>query len=180
MTAALVLALLGLWFLRRAVRDFASGHARNADLKLRFSVLAWLPMCFGPMTSVSYIVFEVTPDWLFWTGLLLWLSLAASTLVRLRSLNDETGKLFRTSILLSLLFWLSALAFGIPVFGHETGPTPTLRTSPLHFATWLMSCATVVMLIAAIYLAGPRKGALQNAVPAALVGLFVIVVGASF
>ena len=176
MTACLILALIGFWSERAALRSKVSGRKGTSVRWLTVATLAWLPMCFGPMTSISHIVFEVTPEWMFWPGLagcLLGALYAAKTSF---SVGTARRHAFEFWVLVSVSAGTLAVLAGIPVHGREVGRTPTLATSPFHAATWLFSCAAVLALILAIRAAMPRGTMLRMVGPAMLTGMLLLAV----
>jgi hypothetical protein len=174
MTACLFLALIGFSSALAAVRSQQSGRSSTAVRWLILATLAWLPMCFGPLTSISHIVFEATSEWQFWPGLAICLLLAGSALRTSLSVRTANGHALEFWVLLGVSAGTLAVLTGVPVHGHETGSTPTLATSPFHAATWLFSCAAVLALIVAIRAAMLRGTMIRAVVPAMLTGLLLL------
>lgn len=165
--------------LRSGIRAVERDKRRRAAILILLAALIWMPMCFGPFTSISHIVFAATPGWIFWIGLAAAALLAGSIPGRRRGPAHPAPAPWAIPAGAAVLLWAGAIICGIPVHGHEAGVTPTLGTSPLHAATWVLSCATIIALAACLRAAAPRRGAYSTLAPAALLGLLLVSVAAS-
>lgn len=181
MTASLTIILLSQTGLLLGIYRRVHDHRRETGFWLTLAALVLLPLCFGPIVTISHIVFQVTPEWMFWVFLVLAGGLIVATLV---SIVARAGHVLSRPVLGGL--WLATacnmliLLIGIPMHGHESGPTPDLTDSPYFVFTWVTASLAVASIIWTIFWqAEPRSFARFVLVPALLAAL-VIELASSF
>ena len=154
MTASLIIGIIGFLLLSLSQRGAASGAGSNLRL---CAALCWLPLCFGPFVVIAHIVFEATPEWLYWVG---WLVIALLGVSVWRASSRIAGSA-TTLTRVSLALGLCALAAGITVYGHESGATQRMTGSYPHLVTWAASFANVLVLLFSAYAVAPRPSVLR-------------------
>ena len=175
MTASLIIVLLCQTALFLAAFRHSSGRRKEARFWLTIAALVLLPLCFGPIAAISHIVFEVTPERLFWVFLALAGGLLAVTLKYLYArAGTDLPRRISVGLCLATIFNVLVLLAGMKMHGHESGPTPLLIDSPYFVLTWLASALAVGSIIWAIFWqAGPQSFGRFVLVPMLLAAWFI-------